>query len=55
MVTCEFPHKHEGEVLSAYQLHIRLKYHGVLVRADRFRDRLGYVTLERARDHNTST
>ena len=37
MVTHEFPHKSEGEVLSAYRLHIRLKYRGVLVRADRLR------------------
>ena len=37
MVTREFPHKSEGEVLSAYRLHIRLKYRGVLVRADRLR------------------
>ena len=54
MVTREFPHKHEGEVLSAYRLHIRLKYRGVLVRADRSRSTRLW-TLERTKVYNSST
>ena len=55
MVTREFPHKSEGEVLSAYRLHIRLKYRGVLVRADRLRStRLCNSGTHRSLQHRQS-